>query len=307
MSYVDYYGLREEPFSNAPVSTKFYYNSAQHSQALVRVMHAIDSMKGLALVVGDIGSGKTTLARKILDQLPEEEYEASLLVIIHSAITADWLLSRIATLLGVENPGTEKIDLLGEIYKVLKKNYDDGKKTVILVDEAQMLQTREIMEEFRGLLNLEVPESKLLTFVFFGLMDIEEHLRLDEPLEQRVAVKYILRPLSAEATEAYMKHRLHAAGASKMLLTKEAVDCVYHLSRGIPRLINTLCDNALFEGYLLKVDLISESIVRNIARDLRLDDESRAEFKEKAARSKDKIMQAEGLEEIDNILDSLTD
>lgn len=307
MSYVDYYGLTEEPFSNAPVSSKFYYNSAQHSQALVRVMHAVDSMKGLALVVGDIGSGKTTLARRILDQLPEEEYEASLLVIIHSAITADWLLSRIATLLGVENPRSEKIDLLGEIYKVLKKNYDAGKKTVILVDEAQMLQTREIMEEFRGLLNLEVPESKLLTFVFFGLMEIEDHLRLDEPLEQRVAVKYILRPLSAEATEAYMKHRLHAAGASKMLLTKEAVDCVYHLSRGIPRLINTLCDNALFEGYLLKVDLISESIVRNIARDLRLDDKSRAEFKEKAAQSKDKIMQAEGLEEIDNILDSLTD
>lgn len=307
MSYVDYYSLKEEPFSNAPVSTRFYYNSAQHSQALVRVMHAVDSMKGLALVVGDIGSGKTTLARRILDQLPEEDYEASLLVIIHSAITADWLLIRIATLLGVENPGKEKVSLLGEIYEVLKKNYEDGKKTVILVDEAQMLQTREIMEEFRGLLNLEVPESKLLTFVFFGLMEIEDHLRLDEPLEQRVAVRYILRPLSAEATEAYMKHRLHAAGANKMLLSKEAVDSIYRLSRGIPRLINTLCDNALFEGYLLKADLISESIVKNVARDLRLDDASRAEFKEKTARSKEKIKQTEELEEIDNILDSLTE
>jgi type II secretory pathway predicted ATPase ExeA len=307
MSYVDYYSLKEEPFSNAPVSTRFYYNSAQHSQALVRVMHAVDSMKGLALVVGDIGSGKTTLARRILDQLPEEDYEASLLVIIHSAITADWLLLRIATLLGVENPGKEKVALLGEIYEVLKKNYEDGKKTVILVDEAQMLQTREIMEEFRGLLNLEVPESKLLTFVFFGLMEIEDHLRLDEPLEQRVAVRYILRPLSDEATEAYMKHRLHAAGANKMLFSKEAVDSIYRLSRGIPRLINTLCDNALFEGYLLKADLISESIVNNVARDLRLDDESRAEFKEKAARSKEKIKQTEELEEIDNILDSLTE
>lgn len=307
MSYLEFFNLAEEPFSNAPVSSKFYYNSSQHSQALIRMMHAVDSMKGLALVAGDIGSGKTTLARRMLDQLPEEEYEAALLVIIHSAITADWLLRRIATLLEINDPPHDKLTLLGLIYGRLKEINEAGKKTIVLVDEAQMLQTREIMEEFRGLLNLEVPGSKLLTFVFFGLPEIEEHLKLDEPLNQRVAVKYHLKALSLEAAESYVKHRLHAAGGNKMLFTREAVESIYKFSRGIPRLINTLCDNGLFEGYLLKKDIVSESIINNIARDLRLEESSREQFKETIAMSKEKIEQTEELDEIDHILESLTE
>lgn len=307
MSYLEYYSLNEEPFSNAPVTSKFYFNSSQHSQALIRMMYAADSMKGLAVVVGDIGSGKTTLARRMLDQLPEEEYEAALLVIIHSAITADWLLRRIATLLGVRDTTGDKPSLLTLIYEKLKEIYDQGKKTVVLVDEAQMLQTREIMEEFRGLLNLEVPSSKLITFVFFGLLEIEEHLRLDEPLNQRVSTKYILKPLSADSTESYIKHRLHVAGSNKMLFSKEAVENIYKYSKGIPRLINTLCDNGLFEGFLLKKDLIGESIINNIARDLRFEPAARAEFKETIAHSKEKIEQTEELDDIDNILGKLTE
>ena len=307
MSYIEFYNLKEEPFSNAPVANKFYYNSAQHSQALIRVMHAVDSMKGLAVVIGDIGSGKTTLARRMLDQLPEEEYDASLLVIIHSAITADWLLRRIATLLGVKDPSHDKLETLGLIYERLKEIHGQGKKTVILVDEAQMLQTREIMEEFRGLLNIEVPGSKLVNFVFFGLPEIEGHLRLDEPLNQRVSVKYTLKPLSAESMESYIKHRLHVAGADKMFFTKEAMESMYPLTRGIPRLINTLCDNALFEGFLLKKEVVNEAIVQNVGRDLRLDEASRAEFKETVAKSSQEVEQTEDLEDIDHILDKLTE
>ncbi len=307
MSYLEFYGLQEEPFSNAPVASKFYYNSSQHSQALIRMMHAVDAMKGLAVVVGEVGSGKTTLARRMLDQLPEEEYEAALLVIIHSAITADWLLRRIATLLGIRDASEDKLSLLGLIYERLKEVHEEGKKTVILVDEVQMLQTREIMEEFRGLLNLEVPSSKLITFVFFGLPETEEHLKLDEPLNQRVSTKYILKPLGAESTEAYIKHRLHVAGANRMVFTKEAVDAVYKYSRGIPRLINTLCDNGLFEGYMLKKEYVGESIIKNIARDLRFEPSARAAFKEKLARSKEKIVQTEELDDIDNILGKLSD
>ena len=267
MSYLEFYELTQEPFSNAPVS-RFYYSSAQHAQALLRLTHAVSGMKGLAVLVGDIGAGKTTLARRMLDSLPEEEYEAALLVIVHSGITAGWLLRRIALQLGVENPAEEKLALLSQLYQRLVRIYESGRKAVLLIDEAQMLATREIMEEFRGLLNLEVPERKLISFVFFGLPEIEDHLRLDPPLAQRVALKYRLEPLSAEATEAYVRHRLKLAGASRVPFTDGALVRLHAHTRGIPRLINTLCDNALFEGFVSRARELDELFVDRVARDL---------------------------------------
>jgi len=269
VTYLEFYDLSQEPFSNAPVS-RFYYSSAQHAQALMRLMHAVAQMKGLAVLVGDIGAGKTTLARRMLDNLPEDEYEAALLVIIHSGITAHWLLRRIALQLGVENPADEKLALLSQLYQRLVRIYESGKKAVVLIDEAQMLATREIMEEFRGLLNLEVPERKLLSFVFFGLPEIEENLKLDPPLAQRVALRYRLEPLTEEATEAYVRHRLRLAGASRVPFTPGAIAAVHRFSHGTPRVINTLCDNALFEGFLARAKDIEEKLVERIARDLAL-------------------------------------
>ena len=307
MSYIDFYEINEEAFSNAPVASKFFYNSAQHSQALTRMMYAADAMKGLAMVVGDIGSGKTTLARRMLDQLPDEDYEAAMLVIIHSAITADWLLRRIATLIGVVDPPHDKATIIGLIYERLKEINAAGKKAIIIVDEAQMLQTREIMEEFRGLLNLEVPDIKLITFIFFGLPEIESYLKLDEPLNQRVAVKYHLKALSLESTESYIKHRLHVAGAKKMLFSKEAVESIFRLTKGIPRLINTLCDNSLFEGYMLKKELIDAALVNNVGKELCLDESTREKYRETVASSVAKVEQSESLDEIDTILGKLTE
>lgn len=269
MSYLEFYELSQEPFSNAPVS-RFYYSSAQHGQALVRLTHAVSGMKGLAVLVGDIGAGKTTLARRMLDSLPEEEYEAALLVIVHSGITAGWLLRRIALQLGVESPAEEKLALLSQLYQRLVQIYESGKKAVLLIDEAQMLASREIMEEFRGLLNLEVPERKLISFVFFGLPEIEDHLRLDPPLAQRVALKYRLEPLSADATEAYVHHRLKLAGASRMPFSEGALARIHAHTRGIPRIINTLCDNALFEGFVARQRDVDEALVDRVARDLDL-------------------------------------
>src|SRR4051812_36106660 len=275
MNYLEFFELNQEPFSNAPVS-RFYYNSPQHAQALTRLLHAVSNMKGLALLVGDIGRGKTTLARRMLDALPEHEYEAALLVIIHSGITASWLLKRIALQLGVESPAEEKLALLSQLYQRLLQIYEQGKKAVVLIDEAQMLATREIMEEFRGLLNLEVPERKLLSLIFFGLPEIEENLKLDPPLAQRVAIKFRLAHLTPESTEAYIKHRLRLAGASRMPFTPEAVNAVHHFSSGTPRVINTLCDNALFEGYVARVPMIDEQMIERVARDLALDGASPA-------------------------------
>jgi general secretion pathway protein A len=269
VNYLEFYELSQEPFSNAPVS-RFYYSSSQHAQALMRLTHAVSGMKGLAVLVGDIGAGKTTLARRMLDSLPEEEYEAALLVIIHSGITPSWLLKRIALQLGVENPAEEKLALLSQLYQRLVRIYEQGKKAVVLIDEAQMLGSREIMEEFRGLLNLEVPERKLLSFVFFGLPEIEHNLRLDPPLAQRVALKYRLEPLSAEATEAYVRHRLRLAGAPRVPFTPGALSRLHAHSRGTPRLVNTLCDNALFEGFVARARDIDERLVDRVARDLDL-------------------------------------
>src|SRR5512140_333060 len=264
MTYLDFFELNQEPFSNAPVS-RFYYNSPQHSQALTRLMHAVSYMKGLSILVGDIGAGKTTLARRMLDSLPEAEYEAALLVIVHSGITANWLLKRIALQLGVETPAQEKLALLAQLYQRLLQIHESGKKAVVLIDEAQMLETREIMEEFRGLLNLEVPERKLISFVFFGLPEIEQNLKLDPPLAQRVALRYRLEPLSPEANEAYVRHRLKLAGAPRVPFTSGALLRIHAYTRGIPRLINTLCDNALFEGFLPRHDTILAPVVGHIS------------------------------------------
>ncbi len=269
MTYLDYFELTSEPFSNAPVS-RFYYNSAQHSQALTRLMHAVHYMKGLSILVGDIGAGKTTLARRMLDSLPESEYEAALLVIIHSGITANWLLRRIALQLGVESPAQEKLALLTQLYQRLLQIHESGKKAVVLIDEAQMLATREIMEEFRGLLNLEVPEQKLISFVFFGLPEIEQNLKLDLPLAQRVALRYKLEPFTSDSTDAYIKHRLRLAGCPRMPFTPEAVEAVHRLSGGTPRVINTLCDNALFEAFLARQETIGFELVEQIGQNLGL-------------------------------------
>lgn len=270
MTYLEYFELTQEPFSNAPVS-RFYYNSTQHSQALTRLLHTVSYMKGLSVLIGDIGAGKTTLARRMLDSLPEDEYEAALLVIIHSGITANWLLKRIALQLGVENPAQEKLALLSQLYQRLLQIYEQGKKAVVLIDEAQMLETRELMEEFRGLLNLEVPERKLISFVFFGLPEIEKNLKLDPPLAQRVAMRYRLEPFSADSTEAYIKHRLRLAGCPRMPFSPDAIEALHRRSGGTPRVINTLCDNALFEAFLARTPDIGAAMVDQIADNLGLE------------------------------------
>ncbi len=270
MTYLEYFELSSEPFSNAPVS-RFYYNSSQHSQALTRLLHTVSYMKGLSVLIGDIGAGKTTLARRMLDSLPEDEYEAALLVIIHSGITANWLLKRIALQLGVESPAQEKLALLSQLYQRLLQIYEAGKKAVVLIDEAQMLETRELMEEFRGLLNLEVPERKLISFVFFGLPEIEKNLKLDPPLAQRVAMRYRLEPFSADSTEAYIKHRLRLAGCPRMPFTGGAIEALHRRSGGTPRVINTLCDNALFEAFLARTPEIGEAMIDQIADNLGLE------------------------------------
>ena len=269
MSYREFFQLAEQPFSNAPDS-RFYFDSSQHADAMIRLMHAARSNVGLALLVGEIGAGKTTLARRMLDELDEEEFESALLVVVHSSITAEWLLRKIAIQLGVEELPEGKVETLSAIYHRLLEIREEGRKAVVLVDEAQMLQSRELMEEFRGLLNLELPEHKLVTFVFFGLPSIDKNLALDEPLKQRVAVRYNLEAMRVESTVAYVRHRLAVAGSRREIFTEVALGMIHQYSRGIPRLINVICDNSLLEAFLLKRETIGEELVEGVAGDLRL-------------------------------------
>ncbi len=272
MDYLEFYKLKEHPFSNA-VDGRFYYNSTQHSDAIVRVKHAVDTMKGLAVVVGDIGTGKTTLARRMLDELDEDQYEAALLVVLHSSVTSDWLMKKIAVQIEVESPADNKVELLGQMYKRLLEIHESGLKTAVLIDEVQMLQSQEIMEEFRGLLNMETGSGKLITFVFFGLPEMEKILSLDEPLKQRVAIKCRMKAFEEDTTKEYIDHRLKIAGTEKNIFTPEAIKFVHIYSKGVPRLINTVCDNTLLEGFLLKKEEIDKDIVDSVAITLGLKEE----------------------------------
>lgn len=269
MSYIEHYGLEREPFSNAP-DARFYFNSEQHEQALLRLMYAVDSNKGLAVLVGGVGTGKTTLARRMLDNLPEDRYESSLLVMVHSGITPEWLVTRIALQLGVSDPASDRLQLLKQLYNRLLELEAEGRRAVVLIDEAQMLESRELMEEFRGLLNLEIPGKKLLNIVFFGLPEVEDCLTLDEPLAQRVAVKFHIKSFTVETTLSYIRHRLQIAGARRMLFSTDAIPLIHRYAGGVPRLINTICDNGLFEAFLRKKKDVDVSIIHSVAGDLGL-------------------------------------
>ncbi|NJD55450.1 MAG: AAA family ATPase [Nitrospirae bacterium] len=270
MDYLEYYKLEEHPFSNV-VDSRFYWNSPQQSEAVVKLKYAVDTRKGLAVVIGNIGAGKTTLARKILEEFDEEHYEAALLVIIHSSVSSEWLFKKFAIQLGVKNVSDNKIELLGEIYRRLHEINEEGKRAVVLMDEVQMLNSREIMEEFRGLLNMESSDGKMVNFVFFGLPDLEKVLALDEPLKQRVAIRIKLNAYSEDDTRQYIQHRMKVAGCNTDVFTDKAISMIFKYSNGIPRLINTICDNALLEGFLFKNTVLDDSIIRTVAIDLGLE------------------------------------
>ncbi|MGQ9465297.1 MAG: ExeA family protein [bacterium] len=269
MGYESFYKLKEHPFSFT-TDEKFYYNAPQHAKALAKLTHAVETEKGLALLIGDIGTGKTTLSRRLLDQLISNNVEATLLVIIHSEITSLWFLKKIALMLETPVDSENKIEIITAVYHRLLDLVGKNKKVVILIDEANMLQRKDLMEEIRGLLNLESERGKLLNFILFGLPEMEDYLKLDPALYQRVAVRCVLEGFDQETTQNYVVHRLRVAGCSRPLFTGGAMKSIYQFSKGVPRMINAICDNALLEGFLLKKEMVDEKIIIDVCHDLGL-------------------------------------
>ncbi|HPQ80284.1 MAG TPA: AAA family ATPase [bacterium] len=270
MDHLAYYELKDEPFSIVPL-TNFYYHNEQHDQAFMRLRRAVESMKGLAVLVGQIGTGKTLLARRLLEALPESDYECSMLVVLHADVTSEWLVRRIASQYGVDGSTGTKVEVIGRLYEKLNEIADAGRRSVIIIDEAHMLRDRKVLEEIRGLLNLELASSKLISFVMFGMPELDECLRGDPALKQRVAVRYELKNLPRDVVVDYVRFRLLHAGSGRQIFSPEALGRIYELSGGNPRLVNVIADNALFEGYVRRCPTpIMPDVIESVADDLGL-------------------------------------
>ncbi len=270
MDHLAYYDLKEEPFAVMPL-TKFYYHNDQHDQAFLRLKRVADGMKGLGVCVGDVGTGKTLLARRLFESLPDDQFECAMLVVLHGDVTGDWLIRRIAGQLGVEDLEGSKVDVLTRLYDRLNVIADDGRRAVIIIDEAHMLRKQEVLEELRGLLNLELSDAKLITFIMFGMLPLDECLLSEPALKQRIAVRCELKNLPENVLIDYVRFRLFHAGSAKQVFAIDALTRIHLLSKGNPRLVNVICDNALFEGFVRKAELpLPVEIIDAVGEDLRL-------------------------------------
>lgn len=270
MDYETFYGFDRKPFSTSP-DERFYFNSTEHSRAMKKLLHGIENRLGLSVLIADIGMGKTTLARRMLNILSSDnKYEVSLLVIIHPDITAGWLLKKMSLQLGVDVEDEERVKTISELYKKLQTYYDVGKKVAVLIDEANMLRGKDIMEEIRGLLNIETQSIHLINFVLFGLPEMEENLKQDEALYQRIAIRTTLNPLDLKSVRSYIVHRIRIAGGQDIPFTDKSFGLIHNYSGGKPRLVNIICENALLEGFLEKKKEIDSELINVVLTDLAL-------------------------------------
>ncbi len=270
MNYLQYFRLNTEPFGHAPAHDA-YFASESHTKVIDRLVWAVEGMRGLAVVSGHIGHGKTTLARRLMQVLAPASYQAVMIVMVHAGVKPQWLLAHIAQQLGVDSISDNKLVLIGEIFKRLEQFHAHGRKVVIVLDEAQMLTGREMMEELRGLLNLELPGKKLLSIVLFGLPELFENLYLDKPLVQRMALRCELEPFTEHETKSYLQHRLGVAGANRAIFTAPAARFIHIAAKGVPRLINVIADNALLEMFFARHTSPSHDLLSSVCRSLGLE------------------------------------
>lgn len=264
--YLEYYGLKEAPFNITP-NPRFLFFSAKHREAFNHLLYGVRERKGFVQLTGEVGAGKTTLCRALLEQLGDNFSTA---LILNPVLDADQLVKAIAMELDIKVKGLDRLETLAAINHFLLKQLDQGRDTVLIIDEAQDL-TSELLEQVRLLSNLETDDRKLLQIILMGQPELRDRLnehRLRQ-LRQRITVRFHLAPLKRPEVSQYIQHRLQVSGANGApYFTTTAIWRIFHYSKGIPRLINTLCDKCLLAGFVKQRDKIDFWMVGKAIREL---------------------------------------
>jgi general secretion pathway protein A len=267
--YCEYYHLTEPPFDITP-NPRFLFYSAKHREAFNHLMYGIRERKGFVQLTGEVGAGKTTLCRAMLEQL-NGTYATAL--ILNPALNPDQLMKAIAMEFGlpVGTMNLDRLDTLAMFNEFLLKQVEQGKDTVLIIDEAQDLSD-EMLEQVRLLSNLETDNRKLLQIVLMGQPELRDRLNNHalRQLRQRITVRYHLPPLSQFEVNQYIQHRLDVSGVngSGPYFTRPALWRLYKYTKGIPRLVNALCDKALLAGYVQQKRKIDYGTIGLAIRDL---------------------------------------
>ena len=265
--YAAYFGLTERPFSLAP-DPRYLYLSEAHREALAHLLYGLGEGGSFVQLTGEVGTGKTTVCRALLEQLPPE---VDVAMIFNSQLTSLELLAAVCDELRVPYPaGTTSLKvLIDALSHALLDAHARQRRTVLIIDEAQNLSAR-ALEEVRLLTNLETTTEKLLQVILIGQPELAEHLarRNLRQLAQRVTARYHLRPFSELETQKYIQHRMEVAGQRQPIFTRLAMRTAHRLSGGVPRLLNTICDRALLGAYATGQTRVKDAIVRRAAREV---------------------------------------
>lgn len=264
--YLKYYALAQAPFDLTP-NPRFLFNSAKHREAINHLLYGIRERKGFVQLTGEVGAGKTTLCRALLEQLDSHFSTALLLTPV---LDANELMKAIAAEFGLNIKGLDRLETLAMFNDFLIRQVERGKETVLIIDEAQNFSD-DLLEQVRQLSNIETDDRKLLQIILIGQPELRE--RLNNPrlrqLRQRITVRYHLRALTSFETGHYIKHRLELAGANgSPYFTAPALWRVFRYSKGVPRLINALCDKALLAGYVQQSRRINFRMIGRAVREL---------------------------------------
>lgn len=269
--YKAFYGLNANPFDISP-DPKFFYGTPRHNEALASLYHGIERRKGFIVVTGEVGTGKTLLARCLFQSLQWQKI--SFAFIFNPLLSTLEFLQYSLNDLGIASAGKSKGELLAELNRHLIARHRQHSTTALIIDEAQLLSW-ELLEEVRLLTNLETAQQKLLQIVLIGQPELDEKLESQDlrQLKQRIALRCRLEPLSQDQARQYIISRLWLAGGkerSKTIFPDATVELIHRYSNGIPRLVNTICEAALIGGFAAKTWTISPEIIDEVAGDFRL-------------------------------------
>ena len=265
--YMQFYGLKEEPFTITP-NPRFLYLSAKHREALNHLLYGIHERKGFVQLTGEVGAGKTTLCRALLEQLPPEQYSSAL--ILNPVLQPDHMMQAIATEYGLNVRGRDRFETLQILNHFLLEEMAKGRDVVLIIDEAQNL-TNDLLEQVRLISNLETDDRKLLQIVLMGQPELRTRLNDHSlrQLRQRITIRYHLKPLRFGEVREYIRHRLHVSGANgSPWFSTPAVWRIFKHTKGIPRLINAVCDKCLLAGFVHQRTGISFGLAARAIREL---------------------------------------